>query len=282
MSEQLHSASPQDPTLLDPSFMSDNEKLSSRYSLETSFGPINVTATQESTRDDGTVELSGDTFSRDQIDFSGVKDHLSIHTGGQVAGSQFNGNLFPDSDTIVSFFSSVLPAELQFDQHGRVEMTLDVSLPTGDTLGYSGVKSIAELEASGVYAEKGIRTPGGIADEIDGIKGAWYPEMFRDESGSYVVKHTETGEVANPHGKFESEALIATVPNVESTATNRVSIVMQKNPETGQATVLTAYPGEIAPPFPTKINTETYQSDSLHSKEAEYWSTHAFIKFNGA
>lgn len=268
-----------DPSLLAPQTPLPEQAATNSYAIETAQGAIQVSAIQESTRGDGSVELSGEPFDRSIIDFSGVQEHLAIHQDGEVAGSQFRGDLFPDAQTVVGFLSEVLPPTLQYDQHGRIEMTLDVQLPTHESLGYSGVKSIAELEADGAHIESSVRTPGGEPAEEDGIKGAWYPEMVRDpESGSFVVKKTESGEVANPHGKFEPEASIATVVDTKGAETNKVSIVMQRNAETGRPMVLTAYPGEIAPPFPAKITTEAYSADTLHGKEADYWAKHAFVK----
>jgi|SRR5665647_2046316 len=269
-----------DPSLLAPQAPLPEQVATNSYAIETARGAIQVYATQESTRGDGSVELSGDTFDRSTIDFSGVQKHLAIHQDGEVAGSQFNGDLFPDSQTVVGFLSEVLPSTLQYDQHGRVELMLDVQLPNHEALGYSGVKSVAELEAYDAHIESSVRTPGGEPAEEDGIKGAWYPEMVRGpETGSFVVKKTDSGEVANPHGKFEPEASIATVFDTKAAETNKVSIVMQRNPETGRPMVLTAYPGEIVPAYPAKITTEAFYADSLHGKEAEYWSQHAFIKF---
>ena len=251
-----------------------------QYAFETSSGTAQVTATQESTRGDGVVELTGDPFTRETVDFSGVIDHLSIHQDGDVAGSQFNGDLFPDAQTLISFLSEAMPASMQFDQHGMAELTLDVTLPGHEKLGYSGVKEVAELEATGFTVESGIRTPGGEPAVEDGLSGAWYPEMVRNsETGRFEVKTTESGEVANPHGKFEPEAMISVVTDPEAAATSKVSIVMRRDPESGLPVVLTSYPGEIAPPFPAKITTEAFSMDSLHGTAAEYWKDHAFVKF---
>lgn len=250
------------------------------YGFETAHGTVQVTASQESTRGDGALELTGEPFVRETVDFTAVADHLSIHQDGTVAGSQFNGDLFSNAQAVTSFLLSVLPEAMQFDQYGMVELTLDVDLPTHESLGFSGVKEVAELEAAGVIVESGIRTPGGQAATENGINGAWYPEMVRDnETGRFVVKTTESGEVANPHGKFEPEAKIATVTNPEAAATNKVSVVMRRDLESGRPVVSTAYPGEIAPPFPAKITTEAFSMDSLNGPQAAYWDKHAFVKF---
>lgn len=250
------------------------------YAFEMANGLAQVIASQESTRGDGTVELTGEPFTRENVDFGGVIDHLAIHQDGAVAGSQFNGELFPDAQSVVSFLTEALPVSMRFDQHGMAEITLDVQLPNQEMLGFSGVKSVSELEADGVVVESGVRTPGGEAAVEDGLVGAWYPEMVRDpESGRFVVKTDENGEVANPHGKFEPEANIATVTDSEVAATSKVSVVLRRDQETGRAVVLTAYPGEIAPPFPSKITTEAFSADSLQGSTADYWKQHAFIKF---
>lgn len=259
---------------------SQEQAIRTVYSFETAQGAAQVTANQESTRGDGMVELTGDPFGREAVDFTAVADHLSIHQDGNVAGSQFNGDLFPDVQAVTSFLSAALPETMQFDQHGMVEMTLNVDLPGHEPLGFSGIKEVAELEAAGVVVESGIRTPGGEAATEDGISGAWYPEMIRDnETGKFVVKTTESGEVANPHGKFEPEAKIATVTDPEAAATSKVSVVMRRDPESSRPVVLTAYPGEIAPPFPAKITTEAFSMDSLNGPQAAYWDKHAFVKF---
>lgn len=258
----------------------DEQGPAMHYTFETANGPLQVSATQESTRGDGSVELTGEPFNREAVDFTAVADHLSIHQDGAVAGSQFNGDLFPDAQSVTSFLTEAMPASMQFDQHGMVELTLDVALPGHEALGYSGVKEVAELEAAGITVDSGVRTPGGEPAVEDGLSGAWYPEMVRDnETGRFVVKTTESGEIANPHGKFEPEAKIATVTDPEAAATSKVSVVMRRDPESGRPVVLTAYPGEIAPPFPAKITTEAFSMDSLQGTSAEYWNNHAFIKF---
>lgn len=253
---------------------------SQSYAVETSQGHANVVAHQETTRGDGTLELRGNKFGRESVGFSGVKEHLAIHQGSEVAGSQFNGELFPDSESLVTFLSQVLPEELEYDQFGRVEITLDVKLPNQEALGFSGVKSIEELKAEGVEIEKGVRTPGGEEGEVGGVKGAWYPEVIRNpETGKFETATNPDGSIKNPHGKFEPEASIATVTDAKAAETTKVSVVILQDQETSEPFVVTAYPGEIAPPFPAKIQSEAFSVDTLKGKEAEYWEKHAFIKF---
>jgi hypothetical protein len=241
--------------------------------------PDGVQIVQTSTRGEGVIE-QGEAFSRDAIDFSGALDHLSIHTEGTVAGSQFNGELFASPQDVVDRVTSVLPEELHYDQHGRAELTITTE---GTVLGYSGVKPLHELEQlDGVNVVQGVRTPGGEPAEVDSIKGAWFPEMVRSpETGRFEVATNPDGSVKNPHGKFEPEALIAHVEEgalPQALATDKLTAIVQKNPETGVPTVLTVFPGENAPAFPAKIESEAFQVDTLQGgPEAAYWGNHAFI-----
>ncbi len=235
---------------------------------------------QTSTRGDGSIEL-GEAFERDSIDFSRVVSHLAIHTEGQVAGSQFNGEIFASPDDVVDRVKAVLPENLHYDQHGRAELILSVE----DTIvGYSGVKPVNELEGlDGVHIERSMRTPGGEVAEVEGIKGAWFPEMARHpETGRFEVATNTDGSVKNPHGKFEPEALIAHVVAgalPEALATDKVTVILQKNPQNDTPTVLTIFPGENAPAFPARIESEAFQADTLQDgPEAAYWAEHAFIK----
>ncbi|HSE61236.1 MAG TPA: hypothetical protein VLA88_02990 [Candidatus Saccharimonadales bacterium] len=241
-------------------------------------GAPGVRIEQTSTRGDGRVE-QGEAFERDGIDFSRVTDHLRIHTDGEVAGSQFNGELFPQPEAVVDFVKGALPERLHYDQHGRAELTLT----TDDVVGYSGVKPISELEAAGLPVERGMRMPGGEPGEVEGIKGAWFPEMARNpETGRFEVAIDSEGSVKNPHGKFEPEANIVHVDKddmASALATEKMTVILQKNPESEQPTALTIFPGENAPAFPAKIQSATYQADTLQTgPEAKYWAEHAFIQ----
>jgi len=201
------------------------------YSVETPLGTVVVISHRETTRGSGAVELSGEKFGRDAVVFTGLRDHLSIHQGGEIAGSQFKGEVFANAAVLEGFLQQALPAEIQYDQSGMVEMTLEIQLPDNESIGYSGIKSIEDIQTAGIAVAKGMRLPGGE-------------------------------------------------PGIEDAKTNKVSIVMRKDPTSGRPVVLTAYPGEIAPPFPAKITTEAFSADSLRDgKAADYWQTHAFIKF---
>lgn len=242
--------------------------------------PEGVYIEQGSTRGDGSVELA-EPFSREDIDFSRAIDHIGIHTEGSVAGSQFNGTLFKSPESVADMLRMVLPEGMQYDQHNRAEITIAVE---GQTLGYAGVKPLGELEGQeGITIERAARMPGGEPATEEGIKGVWYPEMARNtETGKYEVAVDAEGNVKNPHGKFEPEALIAVIEPgsiSQAMATNKATIIIQKNPENSLPTVLTVFPGENAPAFPARIQSETFQMDTLQGgPEAAYWNEHAFIK----
>lgn len=234
---------------------------------------------QTSTRGDGTIEL-GEEFARDSIDFSAALDHVRIHTDGPVAGSQFSGDVFPGPEAIAAKIQSSLPETLRYDQHGRAELTL--SSKEG-IVGYSGIKSVNELEdIPGVHLTRGVRMPDGIPGEEAGKAGAWYPELVRDPvSHKFKPATNPDGSIKNPHGKFEPEANIAIVdPDAMgvATATNRITVIIQEDREHAHPTVLTIFPGDNAPAFPAKIQTDTFHMDTLQGPEAAYWDTHAFIR----
>lgn len=243
-------------------------------------GPEGVRIEQTSTRGDGSIEL-GESFALDSIDFTAASDHISVHTDGEIAGSQFDGEQFSSPEDIIGTVTDSLPETLRYDQHGMAELTVEME----DTrVGFTGVKSLAELEAmDDVVIERGIRTPGGEPGEVDGKQGAWYPEVVRNpETGSFEVATNPDGTVKNPHGKFEPEAFIAKTSEDSAPttfATNKVTVIIKKNPETGSPTVLTMYPGEVAPAYPARIQSEAFQLDTLQGgQEAAYWQNHAFIE----
>lgn len=244
--------------------------------------PNGVRIEQTSTRGDGSVEQV-EPFAKDIIDFSGALDHIGIHTEGAVAGSQFNGELFDSPSGVADMVTDALPETLHYDQHGRVELTLTIE-DKDKVVGYSGVQSLDKLEgAEGVRIERAMRMPGGESAEVDGIKGAWYPEMTRNpNTGKFEIALNPDGSVKNSQGKFEPEALIATVEQQEATealATDQLTVIVQRNPENDLPTVLTIFPGENAPAYPTKIQSEAFQVDTLKDgPEAAYWADHTFVK----
>lgn len=238
---------------------------------------------QITTRGNGTFE-KGETFKKEDIDF-GSASHLNIHQSGEIAGSQFNGNIFSSPEEIVSIVKSNLPNELNYDQFGRCEITAELTISDNEPVGWSGVKSIDEIKKINTQAQivKEARIPGGIKGEENGTEGTWYPEMIRNEIGAFVVAVNESGEVKNEKAKFEPFANIAKIPENsfgDALKTKKITIIIQKDRTTSKPSLLTMFPGENAPAFPSKIDTEDYKADSLNtdSQENKYWRDHAFLK----
>lgn len=236
-----------------------------------------------STRGDGKVEL-GESFSKNAIDFGSSLDHLKIHHDGEVAGSQFNGGLFDDPRAVQEFIISHLPEELQYDQHNRAEITLDVEVPSTEPIGYSGVMPLDEIQKRFPEAKvaKEMRMPGGIEETEDGIEGAWYPEMAFDPEEGKMKVVMEDDQPKNTKGKFEPKANIVTVPAEkfkDVSAINKLTLIIQKDRNTGSPVILTMFPGENAPAFPAIINSEDYKSDTTKNpSQTEFWNNNAFIK----
>ena len=234
---------------------------------------------QVTTRGDGKLEL-GEAFNKNLIDFTASLQHLNIHHEGKTAGSQFNGRVFENSSDVQGLINKLLPDELHYDQFGRAEITLDVS-GAPESLGWTGIKRIEEIKKSfpDAVIESRPRIDGGIEAEEDDVSGAWYPEMARDpKSGRFEVLKDENGEVKNLKGKFEPNANIVSLPS-KSAETNKITVIMQKDKSTGKPTVLTIFPGENAPAFPAKINSESYKASTLgNTQETRFWKDHAFIQ----
>lgn len=253
----------------------------SRYDVMTRQGPVGVELRQTSTRAERPEDfaLSGEQFSKRDIDWGAAKQHVAIHEGGQIAGSQFSAEAFADADEIVGFLDALLPDSLPYDQAERAELTLDVQLPDGRPLGYSGVKPLAELTGRpDVVLTRGMRQPGGQSATVDGVKGAWYPELTRDQAtGGYVVAANPDGSPRNPRGKFEPEVFIAKAEDAAAMATDKVTVIIQKSPD-GRPRVLTMFPGENAPALPALINSEQFQANTLQGPVADFWQEHAFIQ----
>jgi hypothetical protein len=225
---------------------------------------------QTSTRGDGSVE-KGPNFKKSEIDYSVVLNHLKIHSEGTaVAGSIFNGEVVGSPEEIKEMVDHLLPETLNYDQHGRVELTFDVEHSGEQPIGWSGVKSIEEIQK--VFPDAKIKKEIRMLDDHkdateEGIAGAWYPEKDKD------------GNVINQKGKFEPLANIVTVDADEFkkvSATNKISVIIEKDKDTQKPKVLTIYPGENAPMFPAKI--PKYEIDTLIGPAEEYWKTHAFIR----
>src|SRR3989338_9869077 len=168
---------------------------------------------QITTREKG-VLIKGETFWRDDIDFGASLEHLKIHHGGEVAGSQFNNELFKNPKEVEILIKELLPKTLKYDQHGRAELILDISGSKEQSIGWTGVKSVEEIQKMFPDAkfEKKQRNSGGTEAVEDGIKGAWYPEKTRDpETNEFVVAKDAEGNIKNPKYKFEPDANIASV-----------------------------------------------------------------------
>ena len=240
--------------------------------LDRKFSAFSASVKQTSTRGDHELVLSGVTFASADLDFARALAHLTIHHGGEIAGSQFNPAVVSSPDDVRDLLLAVLPERLPFDQHQRAEITLFVSHPGQQPLGYAGVKSLDEILAlTGVQIERRMRETGGsVAKEKDSegnsVDGAWYPEVDGE------------GKVINPRDRFVPLANIASVPREQfeaASATNSVTVIIEKDEKSGRPTVRTIFPGQNAPPFPVKFD-ET--DNFLSGPSKDFWNDHAFIQ----
>jgi len=237
---------------------------------------------QTSTRGDGRVE-PGESFTKDQIDLAAILQHAKIHQEGQVAGSQFNGEVFTGPEDLQIKIASILPENIQYDQHGRAELTL--MLNTNEKpVGWTGVMTLAEIQERfpNAQIEKQVRIPGGEETVEDGVEGAWYPEMAYSPSAGRMEVVMENGQPKNARGKFEPKANIVTVPAEQFkdiAATDKITLIIQKDKSTGTPKLLTAFPGENAPAYPAKIQSESFKADTLQDPlQKGFWEQHAFVK----
>ena len=251
---------------------------------EDKFKNFSAKLEQITTRGNGNIE-KGAEFTKEKISFGSSLEHLKIHHGGNVAGSQFNNKIIKEPQDAEKLIKKLLPEQLNYDQHDRAEITLNISHDNKEALGWTGVKSVEDIHNlfPNTIIEQKIRIPGGEEAEINGTKGAWYPEMSKNpESGQFEVVKDSNGNIKNPHGKFEPVANIATVNEDEFknvSKTNKLTIIIQKNKDTQEPTVLTIFPGENAPMYPSKINSESFKLDTLEgSSESNYWKNHEFIQ----
>lgn len=239
----------------------------------------------EQTTTRGETMEKGAEFQKADIDFTAAIEHLKIHHGGEVAGSQFNGEVFASPQDVQALIESSLPTTMNYDQFGRAEITITINKKDSGPMGYTGVKSIEEIKT--LYPEadikQEIRIPGGEPGVEDGVEGAWYPESARNpETGRFEVVKDEVGNVKNPKGKFEPNVNIATVDGEsfkKVAGTSEITVIIQKDRKTEKPVVLTIFPGENAPALPTKINTEDFKLNTLsNTKEEAFWKKTAFIK----
>src|SRR3989344_5644598 len=259
------------PKEADAENLSDEEK----------FKDFSAELEQTTTR--GETMEKGAEFQKADIDFTAAIDHLKIHHDGEVAGSQFNGEVFASPQEVQALIESSLPAIMNYDQFNRAEIT--ITKKDSSPIGYTGVKSIEEIKT--LYPEADIkqevRIPGGEPGVEDGVEGAWYPETDKNpETGRFEVVKDEAGNVKNPKGKFEPNVNIATV-DAETfkkvAGTSEITVIIQKDRKTEKPVVLTIFPGENAPALPVKISTEDFKLNTLsNAKEEAFWKKTAFIK----
>jgi len=103
--------------------------------------------------------------------------------------------------------------------------------------------------------------------------------MFRNEKGQFEVVKDEGGNIKNPKFNFEPEANLVTVgkeafQNVSKT--NKITVIMQKDKDSGKPNVLTVFSGDNAPMFPAQIL--AYNVSTMgNSQEKEFWDKNVFI-----
>ena len=232
---------------------------------------MEITRNFQTTTRANKLQLSGETFNSSQIDFLSAIQHVKIHTGGEVAGSQFKG--FASPEEVARLVQSALPHTLHYDNFGRAELTLQLDRDVG----FTGVVERSALEAShpGVSIKSIQRTPGGTSEVVEGVRGAWFPETELDASGKFVVKTNADGQPANPKFKFEPDALIA--EGVPAESTKLLTVIIQKNRE-GKPQVVTMFPGENAPAFPTVMERWGINTAKPDTIERRYWDSHVFLR----
>ncbi|MFH1727733.1 MAG: PP2C family protein-serine/threonine phosphatase [Pseudomonadota bacterium] len=259
-----------------PSKKSDKARLRSETIL--------IEPVRSSTRGDGRIELQAASFKSSEIETSSVKEHLARHMDGQTAGSQFNRDLFADAQAVVDFAISHLPETIKYDQHGRAEFTIVVKMPHGIVLGHSQVASLEAIKANfpDTIILTEARIEGGKRGEADGVQGTWYPEMsFNKETGKFEVIKGEDGIATNPEFKFEPDASIAYVDAqafAKASATNKLTVIIEKNTATVKPEVKTIFPGDNAPAFPAIIGKYGVDTVKADSPEVLFWNKHVFVK----
>lgn len=223
-------------------------------------------------------------FSKSDIDFAWSMDHINIHINWQVAWSQFNWKVFKDSKELRNFVSNLLPDSIQYDQFDRAEITFDIESDV--PIGWTGIKSIDNIQKSYPKAiiQKEIRIPWWQESVLNGIKWVRYPEMIRNpETWKFEVALDQKWNIKNLYWKFEPQANIVRIDSddfYKLAATNKLTIIIEKNKSTQKPQILTVFPGENAPAFPAKIDTENYKSDTLQGKESDFWEKYVLIKTN--
>ncbi len=232
-----------------------------------------------STREKDGIFRPTDSVNKDTVDFQTALAHIKIHTEGEAGGSQFDSQKFRKPEDVVSFIQKSLPEKIDLDRFGRAEITLECA----EKVGWTGIISLPDLQqnypGNSSHVEQKVRIPGGIATVENNLSGAWYPEMGKDPmTGKFGTLLDKTGNVKNPRGKFEPEANIAQVKTLPQT--NKITVIISKNPKDNTVSMLTLFPGDNAPAFPAIVPTFNIDTTAPDSLESQYWKNHAFVKTN--
>jgi len=219
---------------------------------------------------------------KSEIDIENCIGHLRIHREGEIAGSQFNSEVLATPEDIISFVQSNLPDEVPFDEFGRSEITLE----TSKEIGWTGISASENIDQDNLSVEP--RMPGGVEGEHNGVKGTWYPEgKWNPATKTFEVLKNEDGSIMNEKGKFEPFSQIGYVGSLPKT--NKITIILERDRNSGKVVARTIFPGDNAPAFPTVIqgtNEETGEIETYvdttgeNSLETKYWKENAFLRVN--
>ena len=256
-----------------------NEGLNQKENNEVSNEIVVQSIDRISTRGDGQVEKTGNFFEKNAIQWESSMSHLKIHHGNEVPGSQFNGEVFENPEAVKEFLIENLDQNIEYDQHGRVELTLNLKTPDNKPVGWTGVASVNKLKAMGAEVVKENRMKGGVKGKLDNEEGMWFPEMKFDSNLKKMVEI----EGGKKEAKFEPKANIAYVSGEQFRkmgATQKLTLIIQKDNKTGLPNVLTIFPGDNAPAYPAKVDTDSFKANTLKrdSNERKFWNEHAFLK----
>ena len=204
---------------------------------------VRVVVEQTTTRRSRLVHpTNAEGFRPSEIDFQSARAHLAIHEPGtDIAGSVFS----VDGATVEQLIREGLPDEIHYDADGRAEITLSILNESGAPvpIGYSLVAErsyIDQLNDSRVHVTRGQRMPGGERGAITLGDGTRIEGAYFERQGGFKI--------------FEPDALLAEVPQdiIEQFRTNRITVVIQKDAESGRPRVLTAFAGDNAPAVPVR------------------------------
>ncbi|MFH1728480.1 MAG: hypothetical protein ABIA04_08680 [Pseudomonadota bacterium] len=247
---------------------------------------LSIKPTRKSTLGDGVLTLVPEAFIKSDLSTTHVKGELSKHMDKQTDKLQFNRELFADSQEVVDFAMRWLPETIQYDSHGRAEITLEVQLPVGIVIGKSKVVSLESIQRNfpdAVLVVEPLQA-GGRRAEVEGVEGTWYPEMkLNERTGQWEVIRNDQGLPANPDFRFEPDAQVAYVDAhsfQKACETNKVTIIIEKNSATGKPEVEAIFPGNNAPNFPVIVDHGITKIDTVKadSPETLFWNDHVFVK----